>query len=75
MCAWPARPRPRLWAFPWANQPFFQGAGLIKRHGVEVFSANYALSGDLSARVMVLLARFTPDLKVCSLDEAFLDLT
>ena len=40
-----------------------------------VFSSNYALYGDLSARVMKTLARFTPSLEVYSIDEAFLDLT
>ena len=55
--------------------PLFQCQGLIKRHNVAVFSSNYALYGDLSARVMSILARFTPSLEVYSIDEAFLDLT
>ncbi len=42
---------------------------------VQVLSSNYALYGDMSARVMQVLAAFTPRLEVYSIDEAFLDLT
>ncbi len=41
--------------------------------GVIVRSSNYTLYGDMSARVMKILADFTPDLEVYSIDEAFLD--
>src|SRR3984957_12102069 len=37
-------------------------------------SSNYSLYGDLSARVMRVLADFTPDLEFYSIDEAFLGL-
>lgn len=37
-------------------------------------SSNYTLYGDMSARVMRILADFTPDLELYSIDEAFLDL-
>lgn len=57
------------------GKPAFQCRGLFVRHGVAVFSSNYALYGDLSARVMATLARFTPSLEIYSIDEAFLDLT
>jgi DNA polymerase V len=40
-----------------------------------VRSSNYALYGDMSARVMEVLSQFTPDLEIYSIDEAFLDLT
>jgi DNA polymerase V len=56
------------------GQPFFRCAEAIRRHGVAVFSSNYALYGDMSARVMATLGRFTPHLEVYSIDEAFLDL-
>ncbi len=39
-----------------------------------VRSSNYTLYGDMSARVMRVLADFTPDLEVYSIDEAFLGL-
>jgi len=57
------------------GKPLFQCEGLIKRHGVAVFSSNYALYGDMSARVMATLGRFTPSMEIYSIDEAFLDLT
>ena len=46
----------------------------FKRLGVIVRSSNYTLYGDLSARVMQVLARFTPELEIYSIDEAFLGL-
>ena len=42
------------------------------RSGVVVRSSNYTLYGDMSARVMRILADFTPALEVYSIDEAFL---
>ena len=55
--------------------PAFQCRELFARHGVAVFSSNYALYGDMSARVMQVLGRMAPRLEVYSIDEAFLDLT
>ncbi len=46
----------------------------IKQHGVAVFSSNYTLYGDMSDRVMKLLAGFAPRIELYSIDEAFLDL-
>ena len=46
----------------------------LKRMGVAVFSSNYALYGDLSRRVMQVLATFAPAMEVYSIDECFLDL-
>ena len=37
-------------------------------------SSNYTLYGDMRARVMRILADFTPELELYSIDEAFLDL-
>lgn len=45
------------------------------RRGVRVFSSNYTLYGDVSARVMRVLSDFTPDLEIYSIDEAFLGLS
>jgi len=56
-------------------KPYFQSEPLIKKHGVAVFSSNYALYGDMSARVMSTLGQFSPDMEMYSIDEAFLDLT
>jgi DNA polymerase V len=49
--------------------------GLVEKHKVAVFSSNYALYGDMSARVMSTLAGFAPDIEIYSIDEAFLNLT
>ncbi|MDD2769011.1 MAG: Y-family DNA polymerase [Methylococcus sp.] len=54
--------------------PYFQIEKLIRRHGVVVFSSNYTLYGDLSRRVMAVLAGFAPRYEVYSIDECFLDL-
>ncbi|MDR1163134.1 MAG: Y-family DNA polymerase [Candidatus Accumulibacter sp.] len=55
--------------------PFFKVAGLAKRHGVAVFSCNYELYADLSARMMACIASLAPALEVYSIDEAFADLS
>lgn len=46
----------------------------FEEQGVVVRSSNYTLYGDMSARVMRILADFTPELEIYSIDEAFLDL-
>lgn len=55
-------------------QPFFKIEGLLRQHGVTVFSSNYPLYGDLSNRVMATLRDFSPRIEVYSIDEMFLDL-
>ncbi len=55
--------------------PAYQWEREFKRNGVAVFSSNYALYGDLSARVMSILADMAPAVEVYSIDEAFLDLS
>lgn len=54
--------------------PFFEVRELAKRHQVAVYSSNYTLYGDMSARVMQTLAEFSPEIEVYSIDEAFLGL-
>jgi DNA polymerase V len=54
--------------------PEFQIRPLLRAHHVQVFSSNYTLYGDLSQRVMETLERFSPDLEIYSIDEAFLSL-
>ncbi len=53
--------------------PWHLYRGQFEEQGVIVRSSNYTLYGDMSARVMRILAGFTPDLEVYSIDEAFLD--
>ncbi len=48
---------------------------LVVQHNVAVFSSNYALYGDMSARVMSILGQFAPEIEIYSIDEAFLNLT
>ncbi|MFZ3229018.1 MAG: Y-family DNA polymerase [Pseudobdellovibrio sp.] len=54
---------------------YFQIKDLIKKHNVKVFSSNYTLYGDLSARVMQVLSTFAPEIEIYSIDEAFLSFT
>lgn len=57
------------------GMPAFEIPDLIKTHGIQVYSSNYALYGDMSQRVMEILSEFTPDIEIYSIDEAFLDLS
>ena len=57
------------------GQPVFECEELIKKHNIRVFSSNYSLYADMSARVMNVLAQFSPRVEVYSIDEAFLDLS
>lgn len=52
--------------------PAFEFKKLFEDNKVFVFSSNYALYGDMSSRVMNILATFTSDIEVYSIDEAFL---
>ena len=52
--------------------PAFKFKTTFKKQGIHVYSSNYALYGDMSARVMNLLKKYTPDVEVYSIDESFL---
>lgn len=54
--------------------PAYQIKDLVSSHGVAVFSSNYTLYGDMSGRVMSILAGLAPELEVYSIDEAFINL-
>jgi DNA polymerase V len=54
------------------GEPFFKVSDLCSKRDVVVYSSNYQLYGDLSERVMAVLATATPDLEIYSIDEAFL---
>ena len=54
--------------------PAFQIKNLLNKYKIHVFSSNYALYGDMSARVMNILSNFSPELEVYSIDEIFLKL-
>jgi DNA polymerase V len=55
--------------------PFFEVRDVIKKNGVKVYSSNYALYADFSRRVTSILAQFTPELEIYSIDEVFLNLS
>lgn len=57
------------------GEPLFKIKELIERQQVQVYSSNYSLYGDMSARVMASLAEFSPELEIYSIDECFLDLS
>ena len=57
------------------GDPFFKIRPIIESNNVAVFSSNFALYGDMSARVQEVLRSFAPAIEVYSIDEAFLDLT
>ena len=52
--------------------PAFKYDEILKKNNVAVFSSNYALYGDMSARVMAILRDMSPEMEVYSIDEAFL---
>ena len=54
--------------------PYFKIRDIVERNGVAVFSGNHSLYGDISRRVRMTLAEFSPHVEVYSIDEAFLDL-
>ncbi len=53
--------------------PHWQIKDLINKHKIAVFSSNYQLYGDMSARVMSLLGQECAELEIYSIDEAFLN--
>jgi len=55
--------------------PLFQIQQLINQYQIKLFSSNYTLYADMSARVMSTLEEFSPNLEVYSIDEGFLDLS
>lgn len=55
--------------------PEYQWNRFFKQHGVKIFSSNYPLYGDMSARVMNVLESFESDIEVYSIDEAFMRIT
>lgn len=52
--------------------PAFKFEKEFAQKGIRVFSSNYALYGDMSARVVKTLRHFCDDVEVYSIDEAFM---
>ena len=55
--------------------PAFKFQKEFDKHKIHVFSSNFALYGDMSSRVMSILANYTPIIEIYSVDEAFLKLS
>ena len=54
--------------------PYYQMLEQYPHSGIVAFSSNYALYGDMSARVMAVLREAAPEVFQYSIDEAFLAL-
>lgn len=52
--------------------PAFKHERLFEQNQIHVFSANFALYGDMSQRIMSIVGEFSPDMEIYSIDEAFL---
>lgn len=55
-------------------EPFFELEKKAKKYNTAIFSSNYPLYHSMSNRVMTILDRYTANLEVYSVDEAFLSL-
>jgi DNA polymerase V len=55
------------------GQPYFEVAALVAAHNGVALSSNFTLYSDMSHRVMLTLERFSPQVLVYSIDEAFLE--
>jgi DNA polymerase V len=53
--------------------PEFEYRTLLRKNEVTLFSANFALYGDFSRRVVEVLKMYTPHIEVYSVDESFLE--
>jgi DNA polymerase V len=53
--------------------PAYQYKQLFETQHIEVFSANFALYGDMSNRVMSILGMFCQNIEIYSIDEAFMN--
>nr|UVN18204.1 Protein UmuC [Pseudomonas syringae] len=51
--------------------PYFQIKDVLRRQGIQAFSSNFALYGDLSLRMMTIIESMVPRVQVASIDEAF----
>ena len=54
-------------------QPWFQVRHLERQAGLIALSANFELYGDMSSRMMTIVAQYAPRQEIYSIDECFLD--
>lgn len=57
------------------GEPVFKCIDIVDFFGVQTLSSNFTLYKDISQRVMDVLSRFSQNMQIYSVDEAFLDLT
>ncbi len=57
------------------GEPFFKIREMCRSQGVRVFSSNYTLYGDMSARTNAVFRDFSPRVEIYSIDESLLDLS
>ena len=57
------------------GEPWFKIREMCRAKGVRVFSSNYTLYGDMSARTNAVYRDFSPAIEIYSIDESFLDLS
>ncbi|KAB2684397.1 Y-family DNA polymerase [Brucella tritici] len=55
------------------GEPFFKIQDLCRDNDVAVFTSNYALYGDMSARLNTIYRQWAPEVEIYSIDESFLD--
>lgn len=55
--------------------PLFKNERYFRENGVHIFSSNYALYGDMSARMMAILGEMALGQEIYSIDESFLDVS
>jgi DNA polymerase V len=55
------------------GEPYFKILSLVKTHDISALSANFALYGDISHRMMNIITSFAPKSEIYSIDECFLD--
>lgn len=56
------------------GEPEFKARPLIQKYGIEVFSSNYELYGDISERVMLTISSIIEEVEQYSIDECFVRL-
>lgn len=56
------------------GDPFFKIKGTCLAKGIETFSGNHRLYGDMSSRVMATISEIVPEIEIYSVDEAFIHL-
>lgn len=57
------------------GEPYFKIRELCEKNRVVVFSSNYTLYGDMSARLNAIYREWAPEVEIYSIDESFLNLS